>query len=92
MGSQVVGSLISGIVFRIMDDYWYPVIMSVIMTISAGCLFLLRSPAVAETNNLRERTDSIMISALPHALETNTVSSKEDDDAIERLLGAADSQ
>ena len=40
--------------------------MSTILALSTGFLFLLKKPKVAETNYLRERTDSIVISALPH--------------------------
>jgi hypothetical protein len=40
--------------------------MSTILALSTGFLFLLKKPKVAETNYLRERTDSIVVSVLPH--------------------------
>lgn len=40
--------------------------MSTILAVSTSFLFLLKKPKVAETNYLRERTDSIVVSVLPH--------------------------
>ena len=68
MGSQVVGSFISGLLFSSETDkspYLYVIIMTIILSLSVLLLFFLKLPQVAETNYLRERTDSIMISALP---------------------------
>jgi MFS family permease len=65
MGSQVVGSLISGVIFSSIPFYWYPIIMFLILTASTVFMFYLKMPIVAKTNNLRERTDSVIISALP---------------------------
>lgn len=65
MGSQVVGSLISGVIFSNMPFYWYAIIMFIILGVSTVFLFYLRMPTIAKTNFLRERTDSIIISSLP---------------------------
>ena len=60
MGSQVFGSLITGLVLGNIDQYWYVVIMMAIATLSTLWLFFLKAPHVAETNALRERTASIV--------------------------------
>jgi hypothetical protein len=65
MGSQVVGSLISGIIFSYIPFYWYSIIMFIILVTATVYMFFLKLPHVAPSNFLRERTDSIVISALP---------------------------
>lgn len=61
MGSQVSGSLISGIILGNIDMYWYAIIMSIIAAGSTLVLFWLRAPKVSDTNAFRERTASIAI-------------------------------
>jgi hypothetical protein len=62
----MIGSLISGLLFSNENSpYLYVIIMTTILALSTLFLFFLKLPKVAETNYLRERTDSIMISALP---------------------------
>lgn len=60
MGSQMFGSLISGVILGYFDEYWYVIIMFVIATGSTLALFKLRSPEIADSNALRERTASIV--------------------------------
>jgi hypothetical protein len=59
MGSQVIGSLISGAIFSNIPFYWYSIIMAIILIIATIFLFFLKLPHIAETNFLRERTDSV---------------------------------
>lgn len=73
MGSQMFGSLISGIILGYFDEYWYVVIMFIIATISVAALFKLKAPQVAETNAFRERTASVV------NINGETVSRFEDD-------------
>jgi len=44
MGSQMFGSLISGIILGYFDEYWYVVIMFIIAAISVAALFKLKAP------------------------------------------------
>ena len=67
--------------------------MTLILALSVAFLFFLKAPKVAEANFLRERTDSIMVSTLPHHNETNDRAAGDTrenlnnhDDAIEALL------
>lgn len=90
MGSQVVGSFISGILFTNEGSpYWYVVIMTTILSLSTLFLFYLRLPKVAEANYLRERTDSVIVSALP---KHETASNIEDNDGAERILDSQNPQ
>jgi len=65
--------------------------MTLILGGSVAFLFFLKAPKVAEANFLRERTDSIIVSALPRHDRANegkrgNSNDHDDDDAIEALL------
>jgi hypothetical protein len=61
----VIGSIISGVIFSNIPFYWYSIIMSIILIFATIFLFFLKLPHIAESNFLRERTDSVIVSALP---------------------------
>jgi MFS family permease len=60
MGSQVIGSLISGIILDHIEPYWYSIIMSIILALAVLLLFFLKPPKVAESNFIREKGDSMI--------------------------------
>jgi hypothetical protein len=47
MGSQVVGSLISGVIFSNIPFYWYSIIMFIILVLATIYMFFLKMPSVA---------------------------------------------
>ena len=47
MGSQVVGSLISGVIFSNIPFYWYAIIMFMILGVATIYMFYLKMPTIA---------------------------------------------
>ena len=57
MGSQMFGSLLSGIILGYFKYYWYVVIMLAIAGVATFFLYFLKPPKIAESNNLiREKS------------------------------------
>jgi hypothetical protein len=83
MGSQMFGSLISGLILGYLPEYWYVIIMFVIAALATVALFKLRAPEVADTNSFRERTASVVkIDGMP----INPPRGYEDNQMMDTLL------
>ena len=67
--------------------------MFIILGLATIYMFYLKMPSVAQTNFLRERTDSIVISALPKrnhdapASSLEPINGENDEDRMDALLG-----
>jgi hypothetical protein len=65
--------------------------MFIILGVATIYMFYLKMPTVAQTNFLRERTDSIVISALPKRnhddpATSNHINYENDEDRLDSLL------
>lgn len=70
--------------------------MFIILGLATIYMFYLKMPSVAQTNFLRERTDSIVVSALPKrnhdAVSSNQINDENDEDRMDALLGGGSSE